>query len=66
MVLVADFTASPGQVNYDALAGVFFTITTQNVLEIAAAVVVALHPVVIIVVATAAAAAAYRIFEISN
>lgn len=58
MVLVADFTASPGQVDYDAPAGVSFTTTTQNVLEIAAAAVVSLYPVVIIVVATAAAAAA--------
>lgn len=66
MVLVADFTASPRQIDYDALtAEVLFTTTIQNILEIAAvtvaAVVSSLPPVVIVVivvVATTDAAAA--------
>lgn len=63
MILVADFTASPGQVNYDAFAvGILFTITTQNILEIAAvavaAVIVGLHTIVIVVVAATTAVTA--------
>lgn len=63
MVLVADFTASPGQVNYDALAvGIFFTTITQNVLEITAiavvAVIMGLHTLVIVIVAVTTAVAA--------
>lgn len=63
VVLVADFTASPGQVNYDALAvGIFFTTITQNVLEITAiavvAVIMGLHTLVIVIVAVTTAVAA--------
>jgi len=58
VVLVADFTVSPGQVNYDALAvGIFFTTITQNVLEITAVAVIAiimgLHTLIIVIVAAA-------------
>lgn len=61
LALVADFTASPGQVNYVALAvGIHFITTTQNILEIAAVavVIVGLHTTVIIIVAAATAVAA--------
>jgi hypothetical protein len=62
VVLVANFTALPGQVDYDALAtGVVFTTTSQNILEIAvaavAAVIVGLHTIVIVIVAATAAVA---------
>lgn len=78
MILVANFTTSPGQVNYDALAaGIFFTITIQNILEIAAiaiaAVIMSLRHTIVIVVVTAAAAiaaaaatAANPVFKVSN
>lgn len=60
VVLVADFTTSPSQVNYDVLAaGIFFTTVTQNVLEIAAvtvaAVITGLHTIVIVIVAATVA-----------
>ncbi|KAL6259857.1 hypothetical protein P5V15_009767 [Pogonomyrmex californicus] len=59
VVLVANFTASPGQIDYDTLAaGVFFTITTQNVFKIAAVVIVVLHTIVIVIVAAVATAVA--------
>lgn len=61
VVLVTDFTASPGQV-YDAFAaGIFFTTTIQNILEIAVvavAVIMGLHTIVIVIVAATAAVAA--------
>lgn len=62
VVLVADFTTSPSQVNYDVLAaGIFFITTTQNVLEIAAvtvaAIIMGLHTIVIVIVAATAAVA---------
>lgn len=75
MVLVADFTMSPSQVDYDApvFAGVFFTTTIQNIFKFAAAavtfaiVVVDLSTIIIIIVAAAAAAAATnRISKVSN
>lgn len=72
MVLVADFTASQGQVDHNTPAGVSFITTTQNVLEIAAATVAAtvvgLSFIVIVIVVTttaAVAAAAYRISKVS-
>lgn len=77
MVLVADFTMSPSQVDYDApvFAGVLFTTTIQNIFKFAAAavtssaiVVVDLPTIIIIIVAAAAAAAAVtnRISKVSN
>jgi len=62
VVLIADFIASPGHVNYDALAvGIFLTTTTQNVLEIVAVAVImrsSLHTIVIVIVAATTAIAA--------
>lgn len=62
VVLVADFTTSPSQVNDTLAAGIFFTTTTQNVLEIAAiavtVVIVGLHTFIIVIVAATAAVAA--------
>lgn len=73
VVLVADFTMSPGQVDYDApVAGIFFTTTIQNILKFAAIavttaiVVVGLSTIVIVIVAAAAAAATNREFKVSN
>lgn len=73
MVLVADFTTSPGQVDYVApAAGVFFTTTIQNIVKFAAAavttaiVVVGFSTIVIVIVAGAAAAATNRVSKISN
>lgn len=73
VVLVANFTMSPGQVDYDApVAGVFFTTTIQNILKFAAAavttaiVVVGFSTIVIVIVAAAAAAATNRVSKVSN
>ena len=70
VVLVADFTMSPGQVDYDApVAGVFFTTTIQNILIFAAVtaiVIVGLPTIEIVIVASAAAAATNRVSKVSN
>lgn len=72
MVLVADFTMSPGQVDYDApVAGVFFITTIQNILKFAAAatiaiVIVNLPTIVVVIVTSAAAVATNRVSKVSN
>lgn len=67
VVLVADFTASPGQVNYNApVAEVFFTTTIQNVFEIAAAVVDLLAVVIVVVASTAAATTVNLVSKVSD
>lgn len=68
VVLVANFIVLPDQVNCDVLtAGIYFTNTIQNVLEIAtivvAAVIMDLHTIVIVIVATDVANPVSKIFD---